>query len=154
MPPTSPGTTGGIAEGAGAPVTLIRLSWATYAPPKRGYTVDDTRGGRLRRQRSGVVPGRLGLTISRSTGGGFLARMMVGVQASPLLLLLVGCATPNGRASGQQARDRQDIVVAHPQWPLGIRGAMVSGVISAGMTAKGPASAMITHTSPSHSAAA
>jgi hypothetical protein len=32
--------------------------------------------------------------------------MMVGVQASFLLLLLVGCATPDWRGSGQQARDR------------------------------------------------
>jgi hypothetical protein len=70
--PTSPGTTGGIAEGADAPVTLIRLSWATCAPPKRGYIMDDTTGGRLRRQRSGAVLGRLGLTISRSTGAGSL----------------------------------------------------------------------------------
>jgi 2-methylcitrate dehydratase PrpD len=61
--------------------------------------------------------------------------MMVGVQASLLLLLLVGCAAPDWRASGQQARDRQDIVAARREWPLGIRGAMASGVISAGMTA-------------------
>jgi hypothetical protein len=60
--------------------------------------------------------------------------MMVGVQASLLLLLLVGCATPDWRGSGQQARDRQDIVAAHPEWPPEIRGAVAFGVISAGMT--------------------
>jgi hypothetical protein len=68
--------------------------------------MDDAAGGRPRHQRSGAVLGRLGLTISRSAGGVFPARMMVGVQASFLLLLLVGCATPDWRGSGQQARDR------------------------------------------------
>jgi hypothetical protein len=61
---------------------------------------------------------------------------MVGVQVSLLLLLLVGCATPNWRGSGQQARDRQEIVAARPEWSSEIHGAMASGVISAGMTSE------------------
>jgi hypothetical protein len=65
---------------------------------------------------------------------GRVPRAMVGVQASLLLLLLVGCATPNWRGSGQQSHDRQEIVAAHPEWPSEIRGAVASGVISAGMT--------------------
>lgn len=97
--------------------------------------MDEPTGERLQRQQSGAVLGRLGRTISRSTRGGFPARMMVGMQASLLLLLLVGCAAPDWRGSGLQARDRQDIVAAHPEWPVGIHGAVVSGVISAGMTA-------------------
>jgi hypothetical protein len=62
------------------------------------------------------------------------ARVMAGIQASLLILLLVGCATPDWRGSGQQARDRQDIMAAHPEWSPEIRGAVPSGVISAGMT--------------------
>lgn len=59
--------------------------------------------------------------------------MIVGVQAS-LLLLLLATAPPVGRGSGQQAHDQQDIVAAHPEWSPEIRGAVASGVISAGMT--------------------
>ena len=79
--------------------------------------MDDAEGGRPRHQRSGAVLGHLGLTISRSAGVVFPARTMVVVQASLLLLLLVGCVTPDWRGSGQQARDRQDLVAAHPEWP-------------------------------------
>jgi hypothetical protein len=96
--------------------------------------MDDGAGGRPRCQRPMPVQKGLALTISGSAGGVVAARMMVGVQASLLLLLLVGCAPPNWRGSGQQARDRQDIVAAHPAWSPEIRGAVASGVISAGMT--------------------
>jgi hypothetical protein len=51
-----------------------------------------------------------------------------------LLLLLVGCATLDWRGHGQQERGRQDLVAAHTEWPSGIRAAVASGVISAGMT--------------------
>jgi hypothetical protein len=88
--------------------------------------MDDATGGGPRRQGSIAVLGRLGLTISRSAGGVVPARMRAG-QVGLLLLLLVGCATPDGRSSGQPARTRQDIVAAHPsgrqasvrQWPPG-----------------------------------
>jgi len=96
--------------------------------------MDDATGGGPRRQRSISVLGRLGLTISQSAGGVVPARMRAGVQAGLLLLLLVGCATPDWRSSGQPARTRQDIVAAHPEWPSGIRAAMASGVVSAGMS--------------------
>ena len=96
--------------------------------------MDDAMGGGPRRQRSISVLGRLGLTISQSAGGVVPARMRAGVQAGLLLLLLVGCATPDWRSSGQPARTRQDIVAAHPEWPSGICAAMASGVISAGMS--------------------
>jgi hypothetical protein len=96
--------------------------------------MDDVAGGRPRRQRSIAVLGRLGLTISRSAGGVVAVRVMAGIQASLLLLLLVGYATPDWRDSGQQARDRQDIVAAHSEWSPEIRGAVASGVICAGMS--------------------
>jgi hypothetical protein len=57
--------------------------------------MDEATGGRPRRQRSSSVLSRLGLTISRSAGGVVPARVMAGIQASLLLLLLVGCATPD-----------------------------------------------------------
>jgi hypothetical protein len=95
--------------------------------------MDDAAGGRPRHQRSGSF-GRLGLTISRSAGGVFPARMMVGVQASLLLLLLVSCATPDWRDLSQQARDRHDMVAAYPEWPPEVRGAVAGGVITNGMT--------------------
>jgi hypothetical protein len=94
--------------------------------------MNDTTGGRPRRQRSIAVLGRLGLTIARSAGGIVLAT--AAVQAGLLLLLLVGCAMPDWRGSGQPGHTRQDIVAAHPEWPSGIRAAMASGVISAGMS--------------------
>lgn len=96
--------------------------------------MDDATGGRPRRQRSISVLGRLGLTITRSASGVVPARMRAGVQAGLLFLLLVGCAIPDWRTSGQPARTRQDIVAAHPEWPSGILSAMASGVISAGMS--------------------
>ena len=102
-----PGTAWETPEGTGAPGRIDasqvdRLSVSL----ERGYTMDDTAGGRPRHQGFGAVFGRLGLTISRSAGGVFPAPMMVGVQASRLLLLMVGCATPDWRGGGQQARDR------------------------------------------------
>jgi hypothetical protein len=96
--------------------------------------MDDATGGRPRRQRSIAVLGRLGLTISRSAGGVAPARVTAGVQAGLLLLLLVGCATPDWRDHSQPVRTRQDIVAAHPEWPPEILGAMASGVICAGMS--------------------
>jgi hypothetical protein len=60
--------------------------------------------------------------------------MRTGLQAGLPLLLLVGCVTPDWRISGQPARTRQTIVAAHSEWPSGIRAAMASGVISAGMS--------------------
>jgi hypothetical protein len=60
--------------------------------------------------------------------------MRTGLQAGLLLLLLVGCATPDWPGSSQPAGTRQDIVAAHPEWPPGILAAMASGVISAGMS--------------------
>jgi hypothetical protein len=96
--------------------------------------MDDAAGGKPRRQRSGSVPGRLGLTISRSAGAVVPARVIAGFQAGLLLLLLVGCATLDWRGYGEQERGRQDFVAAHPEWPSGIRTAVASGVISAGMT--------------------
>jgi hypothetical protein len=58
---------------------------------------------------------------------------MAGIQAS-LLLLLLGCGSPEWWSHSRQARDRQDMVAAHPEWPPEILGAVASGVISAGMT--------------------
>ena len=96
--------------------------------------MDDAAGGKPRRQRSGPVPGRLGLTISRSAGAVVPARVIAGFQAGLLLLLLVGCATLDWRGYGEQERGRQDFVAAHPEWPSGIHTAVASGVISAGMS--------------------
>jgi hypothetical protein len=96
--------------------------------------MDNSAGGSLRRQVPGAILGRLRLTISRSAEGGFPACIVVGVQAGLLLLLLVGCTVADWRAGGQQAHDQQDMVAAHPEWAPGIRGAVVSGVISAGMS--------------------
>jgi hypothetical protein len=96
--------------------------------------MDEASGRKPRRQRSVAIPGRLGLTISRSAGGVVPARVIAGIQAGLLLLLLVGCATLDWRGHGEQERGRQDLVAAHPEWPSGIRTAVASGVISAGMT--------------------
>jgi hypothetical protein len=96
--------------------------------------MDDATGGRPRRQRSISVLGRLGLTISRSAGGVVPVRVMAGIQASLLLLLLVGCATPDWRGHNPLERGRQDLVAAHPEWSPEIRGAVASGVICAGMS--------------------
>jgi hypothetical protein len=63
--------------------------------------MDDASGGKPRRQRSISVPGRLGLTIIRSAGGVVPMRVMAGVQAGLLLLLLVGCATLDWRGHGR-----------------------------------------------------
>jgi hypothetical protein len=57
-----------------------------------------------------------------------------GTQAGLLLLLLVGCATPDWWGHNQLERGRQDLVAAHPEWPPEILGAVASGVICAGMT--------------------
>jgi hypothetical protein len=59
---------------------------------------------------------------------------MVGMQASLLLVLLVGCVTPDGRGDIQLERGRQYLVAAHPEWPPAILGAVASGVICAGMS--------------------
>ena len=94
--------------------------------------MDDATGGRPRRQRSISVLGRWGRTIGRRAGGILPSQMRAGLQAGLLVLLLVGCATPDWR--GSSPRTRQDIVAAHPEWPSGIRAAMASGVISTGMS--------------------
>jgi hypothetical protein len=103
-------------------------------PPEREYIMDDAACKRRQHQPSVPVLSRLSLAISRSTGGVVPRRVMAGVQAGLLLLLLVGCATPDWQGHGQPARTQQDIVAAHPEWPSGIRAAMASGVISAGMS--------------------
>jgi len=56
------------------------------------------------------------------------------VQLGLLLLLLVGCATFDGRDSTQLEHGRQELVAAHPEWPPAILGAVASGVICAGMS--------------------
>jgi hypothetical protein len=86
-------------------------------------------GGRERRKRSVAVLDGLGLAISGRARSVLPVRLMVGFQASLLLLLLVGCAIPDWQGSSQH-----DIVSAHPEWPPEILGAVASGVISAGMT--------------------
>jgi hypothetical protein len=96
--------------------------------------MDDGVGGRSRRQQSVAALNRLGLTLRRCTGGVVPARVMVGMQASLLLVLLVGCATPDWRGDTQLERGRQVLVAAHPEWPPTILGAVASGVICAGMT--------------------
>ena len=75
-----------------------------------------------------------GLTISQSAGGVVAAGVMAGIRASLVLLLLVGCATPDWRDHSQQERGWQALVAAHPEWPPGIRAAVASGVICAGMS--------------------
>jgi hypothetical protein len=97
--------------------------------------MEDATGGRPpRRQRSIAVLNRLGLTLRRRAGRVVPARVMVGMQASLLLVLLVGCVTPDGRGDIQLERGRQDLVAAHPEWPPAILGAVASGVICAGMS--------------------
>lgn len=64
------------------------------------------------------------------------ARVMAGFQAGLLFLLLVGCVTLDWRDHGQQELGRQDIEAAHAEWPPGIRAAVASGVISAGMSSE------------------
>jgi hypothetical protein len=61
-------------------------------------------------------------------------RVMAGFQVGLLLLLLGGWATSDWPGCSQQEHDRQDIVVAHPEWPPEILGAVASGVISVGMS--------------------
>jgi hypothetical protein len=97
--------------------------------------MEDATGGRPpRRQRSIAVLNRLGLMLRRRAGRVVPARVMVGMQASLLLVLLVGCVTPDGRGDIQLERGRQALVTAHPDWPPAILGAIASGVICAGMT--------------------
>jgi hypothetical protein len=96
--------------------------------------MDDAACKRRQHQPSVPVLSRLSLAISRSTGGMVPTRMRAGVQASLLLLLLVGCATLDWWGHNQLERGRQDLVAAHPEWPPEILGAMASGVISAGMS--------------------
>jgi hypothetical protein len=95
--------------------------------------MDDAAGGRPRCQRPVPVLNGQGLTISGGAGRVVSARVMGWIQAS-LLLLLLGCGAPEWRSHSQQARDRQDTVAVHPEWPPEILGAVSSGVISAGMT--------------------
>jgi hypothetical protein len=95
--------------------------------------MDDAAGGRPRCQRPVPVLNGQGLTISGGAGRVVSARVMGWIQAS-LLLLLLGCGAPEWRSHSQQARDRQDMVAVHPEWPPEILGAVSSGVISAGMT--------------------
>jgi hypothetical protein len=102
----------------------------------RGHTMDDATGGKPRRQPSVAGLNRLGLTLRRCSGGVVPAWIRVGVQVGLLLLLLVGCATFNGRDSTQLERSRQDLVAAHPEWPPEILGAVASGVICAGMSSE------------------
>jgi hypothetical protein len=96
--------------------------------------MDDATGGRPRGQRPLAGLGRLGLTLRGWSGGVAPAWVMVGMQASLLLVLLVGCATPDRRGDTQLERDRQELVAARPEWPPGILGAVASGVICAGMS--------------------
>jgi hypothetical protein len=104
-----------------------------HRPLGRGHTMDDATG-RRRHQPSVAGLNRLGLTLRRCTGGVVPAWVMVGIQASLLLVLLVGCATPDQRGDTPLERGRQDLVAAHPEWPPEILGAVASGVICAGMT--------------------
>jgi hypothetical protein len=62
------------------------------------------------------------------------ARVMAGFEAGLLLLLLGGWAMSDWPGGSQLEQDRQDIVVAHPEWPSEILGAVASGVITAGMS--------------------
>jgi hypothetical protein len=94
----------------------------------------DDATGRRRRQPSVARLNRLGLTLRRCTGGVVPAWVMVGMRASLLLVLLVGCATPDLWGDTPLERGRQDLVAAHPEWPHEILGAVASGVICAGMT--------------------
>jgi hypothetical protein len=96
--------------------------------------MDGVAGGRTRCQRPIAVLNSLGLTISRSARGVVAAHVMAGIQASLLLLLLVGCATPDWQGHQPLERGRQYLVAAHPEWPPEIRGAVASGVICAGMS--------------------
>ena len=96
--------------------------------------MDDAAGGRSRHQRSTAVLGGRGLAISRSADAVTPTRVIAGFQAGLLLLLLVGCATLDWRDHGQHERSRQELVAAHPEWPPGIRAAVASGIISAGMS--------------------
>lgn len=59
--------------------------------------MDDAAGGRPPCQQSVAALNRLGLTISRRAGGVVPARVVAGIQASLLLLLLVG-ARPSRHA--------------------------------------------------------
>jgi hypothetical protein len=65
-------------------------------PLERGHAMEDVTGGRPWRQQSVAALNRLGLTLGRYTGGVVPARMRAGVQPALLLLLLVGCVTPDG----------------------------------------------------------
>jgi hypothetical protein len=96
--------------------------------------MDDVAGERPRCHRPIAVLNSLGLTISRSAGGVVAAHVMAGIQASLLLLLLVGCATPDWQGHQPLERGRHDLVAAHPEWPPEIRGAVASGVICPGMS--------------------
>jgi hypothetical protein len=96
--------------------------------------MDDESGGRPRHQQSISTLNRLGLTINRHAGGVLPTRVMAGIQASLLLLVLVGCDVPNWWGHSQQAHDHLEIVAGHPEWPPEILGAVASGVICAGMT--------------------
>jgi hypothetical protein len=69
--------------------------------------MDDVAGGRPWYQRPIAVLNGLGLTISRSAGGVVAARVMAGIQASLLLLLLLGCTTPDWRGHNPLERGRQ-----------------------------------------------
>jgi hypothetical protein len=96
--------------------------------------MNDATGGRPQHQWSTAVLNRLGLTRRRRAGHLVAARVMVGMQASLLLVLLVGCAMPDGRGDSQPDRGRQDLMAALPVGPPAILGAVASGVICAGMT--------------------
>ena len=96
--------------------------------------MDDGAGGRPRRQQPISGLNRLDLTIGKCAGGVVPAHVMAGFQVAMLLLLLVGCVTPDWRDHNQLERGRQDLVAAHLEWPSEIRGAVASGVICAGMT--------------------
>jgi hypothetical protein len=96
--------------------------------------MDDIAGRRSRCHRPIAVLNGLGPTISQRAGDVFATRVMAGIQASLLLLLLVGCATPDLRGYNSLEHSREDLVAAHPEWPPEIRGAVASGVICAGMS--------------------
>lgn len=96
--------------------------------------MDDGAGGRPWCQRLIAILKGLGLMTNHSAGSVFIVRAMAGILASLVLLLLVGCASPDWHGHTPLERSRQDLVAAHPEWSPEIRGAVTSGVICAGMS--------------------
>jgi hypothetical protein len=57
-------------------------------------------------------------TATRDATRPHTPRVIVGIQASLLLMLLVGCATPEQRGDTPLERGWQDLVAAHSEWPV------------------------------------